>query len=152
VRAVRDGRPTGCASWIGNESTHWRTGTRGMTQSTRWAALCAMRRAPQEGQNPRRLHEKATSFSWPQSSQRKRTKPWARMPHSRKASNSSLINSGKLAPVLSLDLCQEALQVFLDHLIQRRFFGTPAFVVDFVCSRRGRKHLAHDRFLLLFSA
>ena len=49
---------------IGNESTHWRTGTRGMTQSTRWAALCAMRRAPQEGQNPRRLQAKATSFSW----------------------------------------------------------------------------------------
>src|SRR3954466_11315859 len=39
---------------IGNESTHWRTGTRGMTQPTRWAALCAMRRAPYEGQNPRR--------------------------------------------------------------------------------------------------
>ena len=50
-------------SGIGNESTHWRTGTRGITQSTRWAALCAMRRAPQEGQNPRRLQEKATSFS-----------------------------------------------------------------------------------------
>src|SRR3954471_23208572 len=50
-------------SGIGNESTHWRTGTRGITQSTRWAALCAMRRAPQEGQNPRRLQEKATSLS-----------------------------------------------------------------------------------------
>ena len=46
----------------------------------------ALRRAPHEGQNPRRLHEKATSFSWPQSPQRSRRKPWARMPHSRKAS------------------------------------------------------------------
>ena len=31
--------------------------------------------------------------------QRRRRKPWARMPHSRKASNSSLTKSGKLAPV-----------------------------------------------------
>jgi hypothetical protein len=84
---------------IGNESTHWRTGTRGMTQSTRCAAASAMRRAPQEGQNPRRLQEKATSFSCAQLAQRRRRNPWARMPHSRKASNSALTKSGKLAPV-----------------------------------------------------
>jgi hypothetical protein len=28
-----------------------------MTASTKWAAVCAMRRAPQDGQNPRRLHD-----------------------------------------------------------------------------------------------
>ena len=43
---------------------------------------------PHEGQNPRRLHEKETSFSWPQSPQRSRRKPCARMPNCRKASNS----------------------------------------------------------------
>jgi hypothetical protein len=42
------------------------------------------------------------------------------------------------------------LESTLDHLIQRRFFGPPGLVVDFVCSRRGRNRLAHDRFLLLF--
>jgi len=37
----------------------------------------ANRRAPHEGQNPRRLHENATSFSWAQSTQRTRRNPWA---------------------------------------------------------------------------
>ena len=36
---------------------------------------CAMRRAPHDGQNPRRLQLKATSLSWPQSPQRSRRKP-----------------------------------------------------------------------------
>src|SRR3954453_12644932 len=128
---------------------YWRTGTRGITQSTRWAALCAMRRAPQEGQNPRRLQEKATSFSWPHSPQRNLRKPCARMPHSRKASNSSLINSGKRAPVSAWTCAKKVSSCSKDHLIQRRFFRAPTFVVGLVCSRRGRKRLAHDRFLLL---
>jgi hypothetical protein len=51
------------ASGIGNESAHWRTGTLGMTQSTSLAAVCAMRRAPHEGQMSRGMHEKATTFS-----------------------------------------------------------------------------------------
>jgi hypothetical protein len=44
--------------------THWRSGTLGMSRSTSQAAVCAMRRAPQEGQMPHRLQENATSFSW----------------------------------------------------------------------------------------
>jgi hypothetical protein len=75
-------------SGMGNASTHWRTGTWGMTWSTRCAAVCAARRAPHEGQKPRFLQLNATSLSCPQSPQRSRRKPWARMPHSRKASNS----------------------------------------------------------------
>jgi hypothetical protein len=59
---------------MGSDSTHWRTGTWGMTWSTRCAAVCAMRRAPHDGQNPRRLQLKATSLSWPQSPQRSRRK------------------------------------------------------------------------------
>ena len=115
----------GCAansrrSGIGSDSTHWRTGARGSEPgheqsgglfvpgerpggnarawSTRWAAVWAMRLAPQDGQKPRRLQLKATSLSWPQSPQRSRRKPWARMPHSRKASNSSFTNCGSSAP------------------------------------------------------
>jgi hypothetical protein len=34
-----------------------------------------MRRPPQDGQKPRRLHEKGTRRSWPQSSQCRRRKP-----------------------------------------------------------------------------
>ena len=64
---------------MGSDSTHWRTGTRGMTWSTRCAAVCAMRRAPHDGQKPRRLQLNATSLSWPQSPQRSLRKPWARM-------------------------------------------------------------------------
>ena len=37
------------------------------TWSTRCAAVCDLRRAPHEGQNPRRLQLNATSLSWPQS-------------------------------------------------------------------------------------
>ena len=38
-------------SGMGIDGTHWRTGTRGMTWSTRCAAVCDMSRAPQDGQN-----------------------------------------------------------------------------------------------------
>ena len=38
-------------------------GTSGRTQSTRCAAMSAMRRPPHEGQKPRRLHEKGTRRS-----------------------------------------------------------------------------------------
>jgi len=38
-----------------------------------------MRRAPHDGQEPRRLQLNATSLSWPQSPQRSRRKPWARI-------------------------------------------------------------------------
>jgi hypothetical protein len=42
----------------------------GSTWSVRWAATSHMRRALQEGQMPRPLHENGISRSWPQSSQR----------------------------------------------------------------------------------
>lgn len=69
-----------------------------MTGSTRCAAIWAMHLAPHDEQKPRRLQLNATSLSWPQSPQRSRRKPWARMPHSRKASNSPLTNCGRSAP------------------------------------------------------
>ena len=83
---------------IENDSTDWRTGTVGMTWSTRWAAASAMRRVPHEGQMPGRLQEKATNFSSAQPSKRNRRKPWARMPQARNASNSSVTNVGRPAP------------------------------------------------------
>jgi len=53
-----------------------------------------MRRPPQEGQKPRPLHEKATSRSVAQASQRTRTKPWARIPQPRNARSSRSTNLG----------------------------------------------------------
>ena len=66
---------------MGTETTHWRTGTQGMTCSTRCPAVYAMRRPAHDGQNPRRLQLKGNSNSWWQVSQPSRRKPWARMPH-----------------------------------------------------------------------
>ena len=61
----------------------FRTGTCGMTWSTKCAAVCDIRRAPHGGQNPRRLQLKASSLSWPHSPQRSLRKSWVRMPRSR---------------------------------------------------------------------
>jgi len=54
-----------------------------VSNRVRWAAISAMRRVLQDGQTPRPLHENAIRKSWPQSPQRARAKPWAKMPHSR---------------------------------------------------------------------
>ena len=89
-----------------------------MTQSTRWAAVSAMRRAPQEGQKPRRLHEKATSFSWPHSLQRRRRNPCARMPHCEECIELIFDKLGQGGPALGFDLRHETLDVFLDQLIR----------------------------------
>jgi hypothetical protein len=65
----------------GTDTTHWRVGTQGMTRSTRWAAVCAMRRPAQDGQNPRRLQLKASNISCWQVSHSSRRKPWAKTLH-----------------------------------------------------------------------
>src|SRR5712691_2717770 len=49
---------------IGTDTTHWRVGTQGMTHSTRWDAVWAIRRPAHDGQNPRRLQLKASSISF----------------------------------------------------------------------------------------
>ncbi len=79
----------------------------------------------------------------------------AKMPQSRKASNSSLTNSGKPEPV-SLDLGQgsqahgpgllgaprtQGLEVFLYQLVEGGVFGTPPLVVD-AFHPRGAKQAA----------
>ncbi len=57
--------------------------------------------AAAEVRNLRRLRLLATSVSCPRSSQRNLGNPCARMPHSRKASNSYLMNGGSSPPVLA---------------------------------------------------
>ena len=61
------------SSWrraIGSDITHRRTGTCGLTWSTRCAAVWDIRRAPQEEPYPRRLQLNASSLSWPHTTQR----------------------------------------------------------------------------------
>jgi hypothetical protein len=67
----------------GRLRTHWRTGTRGRTLSTRLAEMEAMRREPQEGQRWRVLQEKARTYSCLQDVHLTRAKPWPGMPQCR---------------------------------------------------------------------
>jgi len=127
---------------IGKDSTHCLTGTRGITSSTGCAALRAMRRAPQEGQNPRRLQENATGFSCAQPAQRRRRKPWARRPHARKASNSSLTNPGRAVPVLAWTFSEEGLQMLPQQPMQERVLGPPPLVADRVRRRDAQQGFA----------
>jgi len=90
-----------------------------MTWSTRCAAVCAMRRAPHDGQNPRRLQLNATSLSWPQSPQCNLRKPWARMPYSRNASNSSLAELRQVGAGCVFGLGEEGRGVLLKQAVQR---------------------------------
>ena len=91
---------------------------------------CAMRRTPHDGQKPRRLQLKATSLWWPQSPQRRRRKPWARMPHSRKASNSSLGVLRQVGSSGGFGLLEERRRVLLHQAVQRGLLGAVAVVVD----------------------
>src|SRR5215471_12906567 len=93
----------------GTDTTHWRVGTQGMTCSTRCAAVWAMRRPAQDGQNPRRLQLKGTSNSCLQVSQPSRRKPCARIPHRKYSSNSRCTYAGK--PVASGSSASEARKV-----------------------------------------
>ena len=83
------------------DNTQCRMGCSGRTCSTRWAAVSAMRRTPQLGQNPRRLQLNATSFSWRQASHLTRRNPYSRRPHFRYASNDSMTKWGSETPSAS---------------------------------------------------
>ncbi len=89
---------TAVAERIGKCEDPLRTGTTGIRRSTRCAAVSAILRPPHEGQNPRHLHEKATSRSCPQASQWTRKNPWASTPHSRYARISRSTNRTTGAP------------------------------------------------------
>ena len=92
-------RATGSRSAHGNESTHCRYGTAGSTRSHCVAAVSLMRRPPQLEHTPRRLHENATSRSWPQPAHRARMNPHASTPHRSSDSNSSVTYRGSERPL-----------------------------------------------------
>ena len=104
------------------------SGACGMTWSTRCAAVCAMRRAPHDGQNPRRLQENTASLSWPQSPQRRRRNPWA---------TDAALQEGvelvlhELRQVSAGDgFGEEGRGVLLHQAVQRGLLGAVALVVD----------------------
>ena len=94
----------------------------------------------QEGQKPRPLQENATTSSWPQTGQRTRAKPFARIPPSFAPLGMSY---GGQAVEITLELLphvgrqplaaapqrrnlQKGLQVLLDHLVELRLLRSPA--------------------------
>jgi hypothetical protein len=87
-------------------------------------------------------------LSWPQSPQRKRRKPWARMPHSRNASNSSFTNCG-LSPGGGFGLGEEGRGVLLHQPVQRGLLGGVTLVVDRGTIRRPLGLLHHGLHALL---
>ncbi len=66
-------------SAYGTLSAHC-TRTSGSTRSHTVVAVWDIRRPPHDGHTPRRLHENATSMSWPHPPQRALPKPWASTP------------------------------------------------------------------------
>ena len=114
---------------IGGDRTHWRTGTWGMTWSTRCAAVCAIRLAPHDGQKPRRLQEKATSLSWPQSPQRSRRKPWARTAAFEEGVELVLHKLRQVGAGSGFGLGEEGRGVLLHQAVQRGLLGAVALVV-----------------------
>ena len=97
-----------------------------------------MRRTSHMGQKPRRSQLNAASLSWPQSLQRmrrqRRKKQWARVPHSRKVSNSAL---GVLLQVGSVcGLGEEGRGVLLNRVVQRGLFQAVVLVVNGGAARR----------------
>ena len=99
-----------------------------------------MRRTSHMGQKPRRLQLNAASLSWPQSLQRmrrqRRKKQWARVPHSRKVSNSAL---GVLLQVGTGSVCglgEEGRGVLLNRVVQRGLFQAVVLVVKGGAARR----------------
>ena len=94
-------------------------------------ATSAMRRVLQVGQTPRPLQENARSRSCPQSVQRTRAKPWARMPQRRRApreawsrkARSTEVGTPQPMGVGFLRLGKEGLQVMLDHRVEGRLGG-----------------------------
>jgi hypothetical protein len=104
-----------------------------------------MRRAPQEGQKPRRLHENATSFSWPHSLQRRRRNPCARIAAGEEGIELGFDKVRQGAATLGFDLRQEGFEVFLNQLIEDGFFGAPPLVMAWMGCRRALERWLHGR-------
>jgi len=105
-----------------------------------------MRRAPQLGQKPRFLHEKATSFSWAQPAQRRRERAMSKEAAFKKGLELRLDKLWQGRSSLGLDLGQEGVEVLLDQLVEDGVFRTPPCVMDALCRLRRLNRLAHDPF------
>jgi hypothetical protein len=86
-----------------------------------------MRRAPHDGQNPRRLQLKASSLSWPHSPQRSLRKPWAAL---QEGVELVLDEPGQRRSGAGLGVSDEAGRVLLHQAVQGGLLGTMAFVVE----------------------
>ena len=95
-----------------------------------------MRRAPHDGQKPRRLQEKATSLSCPQSPQRRRKKPWARTAAFEERVELVLDELRQVGAGSVFGLGEEGRGVLLHQAVQGRLFRPVAIVVNRGAARR----------------
>jgi hypothetical protein len=105
------------SAW-GGDNTHWRTGTSGMTRSTRCAAVPAIRRPPQDGHMPRDLQENATTRSSLQVSQPIRRKPRASTPQSRNDRNSFSAKPG--TSIFGFRICSTPTRIMRTRILGHR--------------------------------
>ena len=101
-----------------------------------------MRRAPHDGQEPRRLQLNATSLSWPQSPQRSRRKPWARIAL-QEGVELVLHKPWQFRTSDGFGLANEGCGVLLHQAVQRGQFGAVALIMDWGAIRH-RLRLAAD--------
>ena len=95
-----------------------------------------MRRAPHDGQNPRRLQLKATSLSWPQSPQRRRRKPCARTAAFEEGVELVFDELRQVGAGSVFGLGEESRGVLLHQSVQRGLLRAVALVVDRSAIRR----------------
>ena len=99
-----------------------------MTPSTRCAALFAMRRAPHEEQNPRRLLRKRDQLLMRAVRTAHAQKAMCQYAAFEKGLELVLDKLRQARTGLCFHLGDEGLQLFLHHLIERRFFRAPPLV------------------------
>ena len=110
-----------------------------------------MRRAPHEGQNPRRLQLNASSLSWPHSARRSRRKPARQDAAFEEGVELVLDEPGQFGPSAGFSVRDEAGRMLLHLAVQRSLLRALALVVDRGAVRRplGRSadglHVRHPR-------
>ncbi len=91
---------------------------------------------------PRRLHEKATRFSWPHPARTQPQKPVGKDSAFEKRVELVFDKLRQAPRTPGFDFGEERFEMFLRHAIQRRFLWLPPRIVDRVCSRCAQRRFA----------
>jgi len=121
---------------MGSDSTHWRTGTSGITWSARWAAVCDICRAPHDGHKPRSFATEGAQH----------VEPTVGAAQAQEAMGQDAAFEEGVEPILDelrqvgagsvFGLGEEGHGVFLHQAVQRGLFRAVALVMDLGAIRR----------------